>query len=130
MIKNTLIAALVLIVLGLGAAMIFQQKTALIPAYFGAPLLLCGLLSMREAWRKHAMHAASIIALLGTVLPGFMLIRVLIQVAGGGEIARPIAVGLQAAMAVVCGVFLVLCIQSFIQARRNRAASSPTTSKS
>ncbi len=124
MVKNTLIAGLVLIVMGLGSAMIFQQKTALIPAYFGAPLLVCGLLAMRETWRKHAMHAASLIALLGTLMPGAMVMMTIIKVVGGGEIARPIAFGLQAAMAVVCGVFLVLCIQSFIQARRKRNAQA------
>ena len=41
--------------------------TALIPAFFGAPLLVCGLIAMRENLLKHAMHAAAMIGLLGSL---------------------------------------------------------------
>lgn len=124
MVKTTIITSLILIILGVTAALVFQAKTALIPAYFGLPLLGCGLLALKESMRKHAMHGASLLALLGTLMPGAMVVMALVKLAGGGEIARPYAIGLQAAMALVCGVFLILCIQSFIQARRNRQAQT------
>src|SRR4051794_7576716 len=39
--------------------------TALIPAFVGAPLALCGLLALKESLLKHAMHAAAMIGLIG-----------------------------------------------------------------
>ncbi len=42
-----------------------QSVTALIPAFFGAALIVCGLLAFAKKWRKHAMHAAAGIGLLG-----------------------------------------------------------------
>jgi hypothetical protein len=42
-------------------------RTALIPGAFGVLLVLCGVLALRESLRKHAMHVASAVALLGTV---------------------------------------------------------------
>ncbi len=40
----------------------------------------------------------------------------------GGEIERPTAIAVQAAMAIVCFVFVLLCVWSFIKARRASAA--------
>ena len=37
----------------------------MIPAFFAAPVALAGLAARREGWRKHAMHAALLMALLG-----------------------------------------------------------------
>ena len=43
------------------------KKTALIPAAFGLALLLCGALALKESRKKHAMHAAAMVGLLGWV---------------------------------------------------------------
>jgi hypothetical protein len=87
--------------------------TALIPALFGVLLVVLGVLGrMRENLRKHLMHAAVLIALIGFILPFGRLISRL------GEITLSAAVISQISMAAVCLVFVVLSIQSFINARR------------
>ena len=42
------------------------------------------------------------------------------QLLGGGEVAKPAAAYEQVLMGLLCGVFVVLCIRSFISARRPR----------
>src|SRR5207253_7402475 len=42
-----------------------HSPTALIPAYFGAALILCGLIALNENLLKHAMHAAAMVGLVG-----------------------------------------------------------------
>lgn len=113
----------ILSLIGLGAYINNPESwTALIPAFFGLPLLVLGLLARNERWHKHAMHAAAGIALLGFL----GTIRGVLNVArmlSGEEIIRPRAAVVQAVMAVLLAVFLALCINSFVQARRNRATS-------
>ncbi|MGQ9897997.1 MAG: hypothetical protein ACUVR8_10645 [Acidobacteriota bacterium] len=92
--------------------------TALIPAAFGVLLMLFGLLGLREPLRKHAMHAASAVALLG-VLGG--LFPIVVSLVKGTFGARPLALALQIGMLSICGEMLALCIYSFVQARRQRA---------
>ena len=41
--------------------------TALIPAFFGTPLLICGLIALNEKLVAHAMHAAACVGLLGSL---------------------------------------------------------------
>ncbi|MCC7408296.1 MAG: hypothetical protein IT442_09500 [Phycisphaeraceae bacterium] len=97
--------------------------TALIPAYFGLALALAGVAAIvKPVARRHAMHAAAVLAMIGLGMPGYMVTRALIAAAGGAEIARPAALALQAIMAVACGLLLVLCVRSFIAARRLRPA--------
>jgi hypothetical protein len=89
--------------------------TALIPAAFGALLLILGLLSRSmENLRKHLMHAAVLIALLGFLIPTY---RILSRF---GEFAVNMPNLLQIAMALICLVFVILSVKSFIDARRNR----------
>ena len=91
--------------------------TALIPAFFGAALAILGVLSqLKENLRKHLMHAAVIVALLGFIATAGRLISRL------GELTASLAVISQALMAIVCLVFVVLAIRSFAAARRNREA--------
>jgi hypothetical protein len=95
--------------------------TALIPAFFGLPLLLLGLVALNERLRKHAIHIAVIVGLLGCAgtARGLMKLPVLLT---GGEIARPTAVAIQAAMAIVCLIYVLMCVRSFVKARRAGAA--------
>ena len=119
MAKITIGLGLVLIALGLGAYVGTGREhlTALIPAFFGLPLGLLGVVALKEHMQKHAMHVAAVIGLLGFAgtVKGLMKLPVLLT---GGELAQPAAVAVQAAMAIVCLLFVVLCIRSFIQARR------------
>ena len=97
--------------------------TALIPAFFGGLLALCGVIAFKESARKHAMHAAAMVGLLG-------------MVAGAGRGAMGIGKFMSGdpslnqrsflfvwIMAILCGVFLYLCVQSFIAARKRREAT-------
>jgi len=94
--------------------------TALIPAFFGLPLAGLGWLARNDRYRKHAMHGAAAIALLGLLGTARGLVG-LGTLLAGGTVARPAAVIVQAAMAAICGIFLALAVKSFVAARRARA---------
>jgi hypothetical protein len=110
---------LVLIALGIGFYVGTEAPTALIPAAFGLVLLVLGLVARQERYRKHAMHAAAAVALLGFVGTCVQLVLALVQ--SGGEFKRPLGALEQAIMALLCAIFVGLCVQSFIAARRRRA---------
>jgi uncharacterized membrane protein HdeD (DUF308 family) len=116
MAKLTIGIGVALVVLGVGAFALTQAKTSLIPAYFGVPLVVCGAAALNEAYRKHAMHVAVVIGLLGFLMPLGRLIPVLVQ----GRRPAPMALISLLAMMALCGVFVVLCVRSFIAARRAR----------
>ncbi len=123
MAKITIGLGLVLIALGLGGYFGTGREsvTALIPAFFGLPLLILGLIARNERRRRIAIPIAFGIGLLGVTgtVRGLMKLPVLLT---GGELERPTAVAVQAAMAIVCLVFVLLCVWSFIKARRGSAA--------
>lgn len=99
-----------------------QSPTALIPAAIGALLVLCGLLGLVERFLKHAMHAAAMVALLSLIATASMSLPKALTMASGGQVERPTAVISQALTAALCLVFVGLCINSFIQARKRRQA--------
>lgn len=91
--------------------------TALIPAVVGVLFLILGLVGQRQAdLRKHVMHAAVVIAIIGlagsisglVALPGAL---------ASGEGVRP-AVIMRATMAVLLLVYVVVAVRSFVVARR------------
>lgn len=97
------------------------SPTALIPAFFGAALIVCGVLAFKDNLRKHVMHLAAMIGVLGAV-GGFMpLVR---QYSKTGEF-NPFKKSAIAGelMILVCVVFVGLCVNSFIQARKARKAA-------
>lgn len=109
---------LVLALLGIGGYYGTEQQswTALIPAGFGAALVVLGILALRESLRKHAMHAAAAFGLIGC-LAG--LGRFGSVAARGKDLPRagPLA---SLAMGLLCGVFVALCVRSFVLVRRAR----------
>ena len=123
MAKITIGLGLVLIALGLGGYLGTGRASvpALIPAFFGLPLLLLGLVALNERMRKHAIHIAVIVGLLGCAGTARALMKLPVLLTGG-EIARPTAVAIQAAMAIVCLIYVLLCVRSFVKARRAGAA--------
>jgi len=112
---GALLVALGLSLFGLSDLPIERRYTALIPALFGAVLIVCGVVARNEKLRKHAMHAAAGVAACGGIgglvrgIMGFFGERVNLLAAGG-----------QIAMGVLCGVFVALCVKSFIDARKAR----------
>jgi uncharacterized membrane protein len=96
-----------------------ESITALIPAFFGVPMLILGWLGLNEKYRKHSMHIAAALMLLGFAGTISGLIK-FFKIFVGIQPERPAAVIVQAMMAVMCLVFLFFAFKSFIDVRRNR----------
>jgi hypothetical protein len=125
MARLTIVFGIVLIVLGVAVfvATGSHAPTALIPAYFGILLAILGLLANTPDSRRRMlfMHIAVTIGLLGFVFPGWRAAGDLIGQAHGHAILRPVAMQEELAMAAICLAFVLLCVRSFIAARRQRA---------
>lgn len=90
--------------------------TALIPAFAGLPIVLLGLLALKDGMRKHAMHLIAALGLLGFLLSAG---RLLMQLATGGEFKLTVTVSLLG-MAALCGYLVYACVMSFREARKRR----------
>jgi hypothetical protein len=101
-------------------AVMVRTLTALIPAGFGLVLIVLGLLAKNgsDKMRMHTMHVAALLGLLGVALP---LWRVIKAVTGDGPL-DPLPVGGNVIMMLLSGVFLFLCVKSFIEVRKARKA--------
>lgn len=117
----TIALGVVLIIVGLAGYFLTGavSLTALIPAGFGFALAILGVMARDERMRKHAIHAAVVVALLGFLGS----VRGLLQIGGvfDGTAARPAAVVAQTIMAVLTLGYIVMAVRSFVQARRQRA---------
>jgi hypothetical protein len=82
----------------------------LIPAFVGLPILLLGILACKESARKHAMHAAAALGLLG-------LLAAVGRIAMAGLSFTPVGASL-VIMVLLTGGFVLLCVKSFVDARR------------
>jgi hypothetical protein len=116
----TVIIGALLVALGLwgrfGTEHGAESITSLIPAFLGLPLVLLGLLALKESFLKHAMHAAAMLGLIGLVAGAARLAVVAIR---GGNLQGASAVSTEL-MTLVCAVYVALCVNSFIAARRRR----------
>lgn len=91
------------------------SMTALIPSAFGLLLVVFGLIgAAKESLRKHLMHAAVAVALLGFIFPTARIVSRI------STLEMTPAVISQIVTAVLCLLFVLLGIQSFIAARRER----------
>ena len=96
-----------------------SSPTALIPAIFGIILAILGFIGKSKPdLRKHLMHGAVIISLLGFVGTAGSFLKIASVFSGTAE--RPAAVIAQFATAIICLVFVVLCIKSFVDVRKAR----------
>jgi len=122
----TIVAGSILTLLGILGYVFSDSRsmTALIPLAFGIPIELCGVLALKPELKKHAMHGASLLALLGVLGAAPGAVRYLRGLTGDLAVARPMAAQVQAAMFVTCLVLLILCIRSFRQARARREAAA------
>lgn len=110
--KTTLIFALLLVALGVGAFGVSSSRTALLPAYVGMALgLLAGLALAFEGARKHLMHVAALVALLGALAPAAAL-------AIRAAKMSPLALGVNVGMLLLSATLVALMVRSFIAARR------------
>src|SRR5271163_593378 len=120
MAKVTLVFAALLILLGLAGFIGTgsQHLTALIPAWLGLPLAIFGglAISPNEGRRKLFMHINVTIGLLGFLGSAVEIIR---SYASGKEL-NPIAMSSKFALAGLLLLYVILCVRSFIAARRAR----------
>lgn len=123
MAKVTILFGLLLIVLGVvgyvGTG--WRAPTALIPMYFGIVFTILGFLARRGSQKKRmtVMHIAvtlGLLGFLGTVLSIWKFIRMEM----GHAVVRPIAVEDQAVFSFMMLIYVLLCVRSFIKARRTR----------
>ncbi|MBC7795913.1 MAG: hypothetical protein H7Z37_03460 [Pyrinomonadaceae bacterium] len=101
---------------GFGVAFKNPSVTALIPSVIGLIFVVLGGLSMNVKLRKHALHAAVLVALLGVLVAGGRLLSGVIA----GKMASGVGLASLSLMTIFCLILLVLGVNSFIQARRNR----------
>ena len=115
---TTRLFGLILIVLGIASYVLTGRTsiTAMIPAFFGAAFLICAMVARRsDAARRHAMHAAVAIGLIGAVaalargIPGAI----------NGDPTQPATMA-QLAMGVLLVIYVAMGVQSFIAARKAR----------
>ena len=100
-----------------------DHPTALIPAVVGLIFCVFGALASSSQPKKRMlwMHVAVSVALLcflGTIKADVDVFRL----AHGATFEHPIAVEEKAAMSLFCLIFVLLCVRSFIEARRTRLA--------
>ncbi len=111
-----LLVGAILVAIGVGGYATAEVKspTALIPAAIGVVFLIVGVLvTAKPATRKHSMHVAAMVALLGILAVGGRGVMSLSNM----NLAKGISFG---GTTLVLVVFLVLAIQSFIEVRRER----------
>ena len=124
MASTTIVFGLLMIVLGVGGYLLTgRHPTALIPAGVGVVFIVLGTLARNDRHRKHVMHLAAALALVGFVAMAVMGWVKLARWAAGTAPDRPAAVVSQSILGALLLVFLVLCVRSFISARRARGAA-------
>lgn len=117
----TIRVGVILIAAGIAAYLLTgaTSVTALIPSAIGAGLLLLGIVGVRRPdLRRHAMHVAMVVAIVGLAGSFTGLLALPAMLSGGGGV-RP-SVALRAVMAVMLLVYLGVGIKSFVDARRRR----------
>ncbi len=86
--------------------------TALIPAFFGILLVVFGFVGKSsEGLRKHMMHAAAAVALLGFIATAWRLVPNL------GDLVFSAAVIAQITMCLLCLIYVIISVRSFVNAR-------------
>jgi len=114
---TTRYVGLLLMIIGIGSYVLTGRTsvTALIPAFFGIVFVVLAYVARNEAARKHAMHVAVALALVGAIAS----LGRAIPAAMGGQLTRP-AVLAQIVTAAVMGFYVWMGVQSFRAARRAR----------
>jgi len=124
MAKVTLVFALLLVALGvagyLGTGS--QHMTALIPTWFGLALGFFGFLAIspNESRRKLFMHISVTIGLLGFIGGAVEAVRGYVHATSAGHQPDQIALASKLTMTGLLLIYVILCVRSFIAARRAR----------
>ena len=114
--QKGILTGVILIVLGLigyfGGGM--ASVTALIPAFFGIPILLASFIAKNPDKLKLGMHIAAVFGLLGFVAPLGRIIPTALK----GTFSLGFATISMILMVLVCLWFVIQCVKSFKEARR------------
>ena len=97
-----------------------ESMTVFIPAFVGGPILLSSLLALNPKMLKLGMHISALFGLLGFLAAAMPVTKQLVK----GEFVWKLSTYLMVSMIFVCGVFVVLCIKSFIDARKLKKAQA------
>ena len=124
MAKVTYVFGVLLILVGLvgyfgtGSA----HPTALIPVWFGLALVIGGFLAISpsEGRRKLFMHINVTVGLLGLIGSAVEAVRGYVSAIAKGLEPDHIALAAKLAMAILLLIYVILCVRSFIHARRSR----------
>ncbi len=99
-----------------------------IPCFVGVPLILLGFLANQmPSKRMHIMHAAVTFGLLGALAALGRGIPKALEVVRGEEVDW-LAVSTVWAMILICVTYVLVCVESFISARKARKAAEGTGS--
>jgi hypothetical protein len=125
MAKLTIVFGILLILLG---AVGFVSTggvhpTSLIPSIIGLFFVLFGVMANTEDSKKrmlwmHISVTVALLAFLGTIPADIDVVRL----SRGVYFAHPIAVEEKAALSLLCLIYVLFCVRSFISARRARLA--------
>jgi len=123
MAKVTLVFAALLVVLGLAGYLGTGSlhPTALIPTWIGLALGIFGFLAISpdEGRRKLFMHVNVTIGLLGFLGGAVEAVRGYLHAKGAGLEPDLIALGSKVTLAGLMLIYVLLCVRSFITARRS-----------
>ncbi|MCA9193237.1 MAG: hypothetical protein KDB03_15810 [Planctomycetales bacterium] len=100
-----------------------KSMTMYIPTIEGVLLIICGAVALNPKLRMHAMHAAASVGLLGALLGGYALLRLINKATTGGEVTAAQWTSVSG-MVLLSILFVVACVQSFIAARRARESAN------
>jgi hypothetical protein len=118
----TILFGLLLLAIGLGGYYFAdaKQPMALIPAVLGIAMFVCGMVAAQGAMRMLAIHVAALIGVIGFVGPLIALFE------DTANTAAVLAKGLTSAL---CLMFVLTCVNSFLEVRRARKAGKNTDEK-
>ena len=123
MAKITVLFGVLLIILGAASFILTGHNfhTSLIPVAFGILLVTFGGLAENPETRRRMlfMHIAVTVGLLGFLATAPALVSA-VQLFKGKLFPYPAAIEEKAAMSVLLLIYVVLCVRSFIAARRSR----------
>ena len=114
-------AGVALVAVAAGGYLVSEAKsfTAFIPAGIGLPLILCSIISLKPKNLKMGMHIAATLGLLGFIAPAGMLI----SKAAKGALEWKLSTYSMLAMGVICLLFVLLCVKSFVDVRKAKKAA-------
>src|SRR5262245_6153738 len=127
MILKTLVIAALMIAIGVyGYTSQDPDKgpvspTAAMPAALGALFAVCALIALSPSKRKHAMHAVAVLSLLGAVGSLYPIGKTL---AKGDDLVVNAKFLTSLGSSLLCLTLLILCVKSFVAARKARRTLS------